>query len=53
MAWTYLFGTVGFEVFGHRRDVVIDPAPFFDYEARKIAVLLGIVETGPSPDQAC
>lgn len=45
MAWTYLFGAVSFEVFGHRHDVIADPQPFFDYEIRQIAVVLGI--TGP------
>jgi len=46
MAWTYLFGAISFEVFGHRREIVGDPAPFFDHEVRTIAMALGI--TGPS-----
>jgi AcrR family transcriptional regulator len=46
IAWTYLFGAVSFEVFGHRRDVITDPRPFFDYEIRQIATALGIA--GPN-----
>ena len=42
MAWTYLFGAVSFEVFGHRHDIVSDPAPYFDHEMRTIATALGI-----------
>ena len=45
MAWTYLFGTVSFEVFGHRSEIVTDPKPFFDYEIRQVAVTFGL--TGP------
>ena len=46
MAWTYLFGVVSFEVFGHRREIVTDPEPFFDYEIRQLAITLGL--TGPA-----
>lgn len=42
MAWTYLFGAVSFEIFGHRRDVVADPAAFFDHEVHRIATALGL-----------
>ncbi|HQY32823.1 MAG TPA: TetR/AcrR family transcriptional regulator [Actinotalea sp.] len=42
MAWTYLFGAVSFELFGHRHGVVADPAAFFDHEVRRIARLLGL-----------
>lgn len=49
MAWTYLFGAISFEVFGHRHDVIADPAAFFDYEMREIAVSLNI--TGPAGSQ--
>ena len=42
MAWTYLFGAVSFEIFGHRHDIVSDPAPYFDHEMRTIAIALGI-----------
>ncbi|MCV2396006.1 TetR/AcrR family transcriptional regulator [Actinotalea sp. M2MS4P-6] len=46
MAWTYLFGAVSFEVFGHRTfGVLDDPAAFFDYEAGLVARLLGIMPT--------
>jgi hypothetical protein len=30
MAWTYLFGAVSFEVFGHRHNVIADHEVFFD-----------------------
>jgi len=42
MAWTYLFGAVSFELFGHRHGVVADPEVFFDHEVRRIADLLGL-----------
>ena len=47
MAWTYLFGAVSFEVFGHRTAVVEDPAAFFDHEVRRIGAVLGLA---PEPD---
>jgi AcrR family transcriptional regulator len=43
MAWTYLFGAVSFEVFGHRHNVVLDPEAFFDHEVRRLAGMLGLV----------
>ncbi len=43
MAWTYLFGAVSFEVFGHRHVVISDPATFFDREVVRLAELLRIV----------
>jgi AcrR family transcriptional regulator len=46
MAWTYLFGAVSFEVFGHRHNVIQDYEAFFDHEVRRIAVLLGLVSAG-------
>ena len=42
MAWTYLFGALSFEVFGHRHNVVVDHETFFEHEMRRIAVLLGL-----------
>jgi len=42
MAWTYLFGAVSFELFGHRHDVIGDYAAFFDHEVSRVAVLLGL-----------
>jgi AcrR family transcriptional regulator len=44
MAWTYLFGAVSFEVFGHRRQIITDPEPFFDYEIRQMARTLGLTD---------
>jgi len=43
MAWTYLFGAVSFEVFGHRHNVVGDYEVFFDHEVRLLASMLGLV----------
>ena|SRR5450631_1763881 len=43
MAWTYLFGAVSFEVFGHRHNVIADNDAFFDHEARRMAVMVGLV----------
>lgn len=46
MAWTYLFGAVSFELFGHRHNVVFDTPElreaFFVAEMSRIAGLLGI-----------
>jgi AcrR family transcriptional regulator len=43
MAWTYLFGAVSFEVFGHRHNVIADDDAFFDYEVRRMATMVGLV----------
>ena len=43
MAWTYLFGAVSFEVFGHRHNVIADYEAFFDHEVRRLAVMVGLV----------
>jgi AcrR family transcriptional regulator len=43
MAWTYLFGAVSFEVFGHRHNVIADPEAFFDHEIRQLATMVGLV----------
>jgi AcrR family transcriptional regulator len=43
MAWTYLFGAVSFEVFGHRHNVIADHDAFFDHEVRRMAVMVGLV----------
>ncbi|GLY32192.1 hypothetical protein Kisp02_55570 [Kineosporia sp. NBRC 101731] len=45
MAWTHLFGALSFEVFGHRRDIISDPAPSFGHEMRTVAVTLGMATT--------
>jgi AcrR family transcriptional regulator len=42
MAWTYLFGAVSFEIFGHRSAVVAEPRVFFDHEIRRLGALLGL-----------
>ena len=42
MAWTYLFGAVSFEVFGHRHNVIADYEVFFDHEVRRLAVMLDL-----------
>ena len=43
MAWTYLFGAVSFEVFGHRHNVIADPDAFFDHEVRRLAWMVGLL----------
>ena len=43
MAWTYLFGAVSFEVFGHRHNVIADHDAFFDHEVGRMAVMVGLV----------
>jgi len=45
MAWTYLFGALSFELFGHRHDVIADPEVFFDHEVRRLAAVLGFTQT--------
>lgn len=47
MAWTYLFGAVSFELFGHRHNVIADHEAFFDHEVRRLASMLGF---GPATD---
>lgn len=46
IAWTYLFGAISFELFGHRHQVVADaPAlreAFFEAEITRVATLLGL-----------
>lgn len=48
MAWTYLFGAVSFELFGHRHNVITDEGrdAFFDAEVDRIAALLGLLPEG-------
>jgi AcrR family transcriptional regulator len=41
MAWTYLFGAISFEMFGHRHNVIADYEAFFDHEVRRLAAMLG------------
>jgi AcrR family transcriptional regulator len=48
MAWTYLFGAVSFEVFGHRHNVIADHEVFFDHEVRRLAQMVGLVPVIPA-----
>lgn len=41
-AWTLLFGTVGFELFGQYQNVVIDRETYFEHVAGEAATSLGI-----------
>src|SRR5450631_1028520 len=51
MAWTYLFGAVSFEVFGHRHNVILDHQVFFDHEVRRLARMVGLVwDPASAPD---
>lgn len=47
MAWTYLFGALSFEIFGHRHNVIADYEVFFDHEVRRLAAMLGLVDQSP------
>jgi AcrR family transcriptional regulator len=46
MSWTYLFGAVSFDLFGHRHNVLVDEKavdhPFFAYEVDRLLRLLGL-----------
>jgi AcrR family transcriptional regulator len=46
MAWTYLFGAVSFDLFGHRHNVLADERlpdhPFFEYEIDRLIELVGL-----------
>lgn len=50
MAWTYLFGAVSFEVFGHRHNVIGDYEVFFDHEMTRVAELLGLAAPRSRPE---
>ncbi|WP_158068954.1 hypothetical protein [Cellulosimicrobium sp. CUA-896] len=47
MAWTTLFGTVSFELFGHLERTVADHARWFDAVARRVGADLGVVGRPP------
>jgi AcrR family transcriptional regulator len=49
MAWTYLFGAVSLEVFGHRHKVIDDHDAFFDHEIRRLGTLLGFTVSHELP----
>jgi AcrR family transcriptional regulator len=42
IAWTGLFGTISFELFGHLTNVVTDHADLFDHALRELAAHLGL-----------
>ncbi len=42
MAWTYLFGAISFELFGHRHNVIADNDTFFADEIDRIGELVGV-----------
>ena len=50
MAWTYLFGAVSFDLFGHRHNVITDERavsnPFFDHEVDRLIRLVGFEVEG-------
>lgn len=45
LAWTALFGTVSFELFGHFNNVVSDYAEAFDHQLRELARYVGLPTT--------
>lgn len=42
MAWTQLFGSISFELFGHRHNVTADDDAFFDHEMARMAEFVGV-----------
>lgn len=42
IAWTHVFGSISFELFGHRVGVVASNDVFFDHEMRRIARFVGL-----------
>ena len=50
MAWTYLFGAVSFDLFGHRHNVITDERavsnPFFEHEVDRLIRLVGFEVEG-------
>jgi AcrR family transcriptional regulator len=50
MAWTYLFGAVSFDLFGHRRNVITNERAvthaFFEYEVDRLIRLVGFATDG-------
>ena len=50
MAWTYLFGAVSFDLFGHRHNVITDERavsnPFFELEVDRLIRLVGFEVEG-------
>lgn len=44
LAWTTLFGLIGFELFGHTDNVVDDHAGYFDASTDTLATLVGLTE---------
>lgn len=50
MAWTYLFGAVSFELFGHYENVVTDYAQFFEYAVRRMWEFVGLLPEERSDD---
>jgi AcrR family transcriptional regulator len=55
MSWTYLFGAVSFDLFGHRHNVLSDEKaadhPFFDYEVESLLRLLGLPSAAEAREQ--
>ncbi len=41
-AWTTLFGTISFELFGHYEKIVADRAAYFDEVMRRVGILAGL-----------
>lgn len=41
-AWTTLFGTISFELFGHYENIVVDRAAYFDEVMRRVGILAGL-----------
>ncbi len=52
MAWTYLFGAVSFDLFGHRHNVITDERavehPFFEHEVDRLLGWMGLPASLPA-----
>jgi hypothetical protein len=42
IAWTQLFGMIGFELFGHLKNSMDPAGPFFTHTADRMADFLGL-----------
>lgn len=52
IGWVHLFGAVSFEVFGQLNNVIEAREAYFDYQMRRIAVLIGLESTDAQPSDS-
>lgn len=51
IAWTELFGTISFEVFGRFDKIFDQRADWFDYQARVMATFIGLSRASDTEDR--